>query len=123
MKSLIFASNTLPEDELNLYRQLFDIVYNAIPKPDLFVYLHVPIPKLQENIRKRGRNYEQNIEDDYLEKIQDGYFSWFKQQNDIPILIMDSAHLDFVAQQEDYKKIKDKIFSEKWKPGINRVLF
>ncbi|MBN2682821.1 MAG: deoxynucleoside kinase [Bacteroidales bacterium] len=123
MKSLIFASNTLPVDELALYRQLFDIVYSSIPKPDLFVYLHVPVNQLQSNIKKRGRDYEQAIKNEYLEKIQTGYFAWFKQQNEIPVLILDNASIDFVNNKADYKRITETIFDKNWPVGINRMLF
>lgn len=123
MKSLIFASNTLPDDELALYRQLFDIVYSSIPKPDLFVYLHIPVNKLQMNIRKRGRDYEQSIKNEYLEKIQFGYFAWFKQQKEIPVLILDNDSIDFVNNSADYEKITKAIFQNKWPKGISRVLF
>jgi len=58
MKSLIFAQNTLAQDEFNLYRQIFEIIYSSIPKPDLYVYLHLPVPRLIQNIKKRGREYE-----------------------------------------------------------------
>jgi deoxyguanosine kinase len=123
MKSLIFASNTLPGDELALYRQLFDIVYSSIPKPDLFVYLHVPVNQLQKNIKKRGRDYEQSIKNEYLEKIQTGYFAWFKQQNEIPVLVLDNASIDFVNNKSDYKKITETIFDNNWPVGISRMPF
>lgn len=122
MKSLIFASNTLPEDEYNLYRQLFDIAYNSIPKPDLFVYLHLDIDKLQKNIRKRGRKYEQDISNEYLEKIQTGYFNYFKQQQKQKILVIDTGNIDFVNNKKDYKKITEAIFKNDWEIGLNRLL-
>jgi 2-amino-4-hydroxy-6-hydroxymethyldihydropteridine diphosphokinase len=78
-KSLIFSKITLPEDEFKLYRKLFYQVYKDIAKPDLYVYLYQNTERLQENIKKRGRNYEQDIEDDYLEKINSGYLDFFKE--------------------------------------------
>jgi deoxyguanosine kinase len=70
-KSLIFAQITLQPDEFNLYRTLFNIIHQQLPKPDLFVYLHVSVDKLLSNIRKRGRDYEKSIEPEYLEKLQE----------------------------------------------------
>lgn len=122
MKSLIFAKTTLKDDEYNLYRSIFDIIYKSIPKPDLYVYLHQDIPRLKQNIKKRGRDYEQAISDEYLEKLQDGYFDFFKKQEDIPFLIIDINKLDFVENQSDYEKIKQVIFSEKYSKGIHRQI-
>ncbi|MCL6102534.1 MAG: deoxynucleoside kinase, partial [Bacteroidetes bacterium] len=102
MKSLIFAQNTLAQDEYNLYRNFFDIIYERLPKPDLFVYLHLPENQLLINIRKRGRDYEQSIDADYLRKIREGYFTFFSQQNDFPVLIVDTSNVDFVKYHRHY---------------------
>ena len=110
MKSLIFAWATLKEDEYNLYRQIFNIIYKSIPKPDLYVYLHVDVANLMSNITKRGRDYEGGIKESYLAKVQEGYFDFFRQQNDISFLILDSNNMDFVENQEDYAKVKELIF-------------
>ncbi|MBQ0786948.1 MAG: 2-amino-4-hydroxy-6-hydroxymethyldihydropteridine diphosphokinase, partial [Oceanihabitans sp.] len=72
-KSLIFSKITLPEDEFKLYRKLFYQVYKDIAKPDLYVYLYQNTERLQANIKKRGRSYEKDIENDYLDKINSGY--------------------------------------------------
>ena len=122
MKSLIFAKATLKQDEYNLYRQIFNIIYQSIPKPDLYVYLHVDIKKLLENIFKRGRDYEKGISEEYLKNLQKGYFDFFRQQNDMSFLIIDTNNVDFVDNQDDYKKIKALIFQEKYDPGIHRIV-
>jgi len=121
MKSLIFARSTLKEDEYNLYRQIFQIIYKSIPKPDLYVYLHVDVNNLRSNIAKRGRDYEQSISAEYLSKIQDGYYDFFKQQSDIAFLIIDSNNMDFVENQGDYAKMKELIFNRKYEKGITRI--
>jgi deoxyadenosine/deoxycytidine kinase len=121
MKSLIFAKATLSVDEYNLYRQIFNIIYKSIPRPDLYVYLHVGVQKLKSNILKRGRDYEQGISPEYLSKIQDGYFDFFKQQNDISYLVIDTTNMDFVGNQNDYQIIKDLIFNKKYEKGITRI--
>ena len=77
-KSLIFSKITLPEDEFRLYRKLFYLMYKDIAKPELYVYLYQNTQRLQENIKKRGRDYEQNIDDAYLEKINSGYLEFLK---------------------------------------------
>lgn len=121
MKSLIFAKATLSEDEYNLYRKIFNIIYQSIPKPDLYVYLHVNVDNLVKNISKRGRDYEQGISKDYLVQLQDGYFDFFRQQNDISFLVIDTSDMDFVDNQEDYSAIKKLIFEGEYKKGINLV--
>lgn len=121
MKSLIFARATLKEDEYNLYRQIFNIIYKSIPKPDLYVYLHVDVKNLRRNIIERGRDYEDAISEEYLLKIQEGYFDFFRQQNDISYLVIDSNNMDFVENQEDYAKVKELIFKNDYPVGINRI--
>ena len=112
-KSLIFAKITLAEDEYRLYRTLFDIVYREMPKPDLYLYLYQNTERLLENIKKRGRSYEQNIPADYLDKINSGYLDYIKSQSDLNVLIIDVSDRDFVINQEDYlyilKEIQRKI--------------
>lgn len=123
MKSLIFAQSTLATDEYNLYRQIFEIIYNSIPKPDLYVYLHLPVNRLISNIKKRGRQYEQSITPEYLETIQSGYFQFFKQHPDYNFLIVDTTNIDFVENEEDYSKLKTQIFDQKHQKGLQRLSF
>lgn len=122
MKSLIFAQNTLSDDEYQLYNRFFKIIYDKIPKPDLYVYLHLNVENLLRNIRKRGRVYEQNIDAEYLNKISAGYFSFFRQQLDFPVLLIDTNNIDFVDHPDDYKRLIGTIFDKGYRPGINRVL-
>jgi deoxyguanosine kinase len=123
MKSLIFAQSTLATDEYNLYRQIFEIIYNSIPKPDLYVYLHLPVNRLISNIKKRGRQYEQSITPEYLETIQSGYFQFFKQHPDYNFLIVDTTNIDFVENEEDYTRLKTQIFDQKHQKGLQRLSF
>lgn len=123
MKSLIFASNTLKGDELQLYKQIFSIIYNTLPKPDLYVYLHLPTDRLIRNIKKRGRDYEQSIEPEYLENISAGYFDFFRQHPEYSFLVIDTRNLDFVEYDSDYQKIKQVIFGQKYEKGIHRITF
>lgn len=121
-KSAIFAGNTLQQDEYRLFRRLFNIVFESLPKPDLYVYLHVSVENLLKNIRKRGRDYEQQIDPQYLETIQQGYFDYFKQVTQFPVLIIDINGIDFVGNFADYKLIKDQIFNNEFKLGLNRTI-
>lgn len=108
-KSLIFAQITLHKDEYLLYRKMFDIMYKEITKPDLYVYLYQNTERLLENIKKRGREYEQNIEAAYLQKIHDGYKNFIKTQQDLNILVIDVSELDFVNNSIDYNNIINQI--------------
>lgn len=122
MKSLIFAKKTLARDEFLLYRQIFNIIYQSLPKPGLYVYLHMDVDKLLDNISKRGREYERSISAEYLRKIQNGYFEFFKQEGDMKILVIDISNIDFVNNKVDYESILNVIFNKKYKKGINSVV-
>jgi deoxyguanosine kinase len=108
-KSLIFAKITLAEDEYRLYRNLFDIIYREMPKPDLYIYLYQNSERLLQNIKKRGRSYEQKIPAEYLDKINSGYLDYIKSQTDLNVLIIDVSDRDFVKNQEDYLFILEEI--------------
>jgi len=122
MKSIVFASATLEEDEFNLYRQLFHIIYQSLPKPDLYIYLHVEPAGLIRNIARRGRDYESTIDEKYLIKIQNSYFNWFRQNPEHTYLILDINNIDFVNNGNDYSKILNVIFGEKHSKGLNRTI-
>ncbi len=108
-KSLIFAQVTLPKEEYNLYRKMFDILYKEISKPDIYVYLYQKTQRLLDNIKKRGREYEQNIEPDYLDSIHRGYLNFIKTREHLNTLIIDVSELDFVNNKEDYQFIINQI--------------
>ena len=122
MKSAIFAQNTLKDDEYRLFRQIFDIISDAMPKPDLYVYLHADVENLLKNIERRGRDYEKAIEAEYLKKIEQGYFSFFRHINTFPVLVIDTNQIDFVHNPSHFQQIKEAIFNQKYKNGINRLI-
>ena len=108
-KSLIFAKVTLAEDEFRLYKTLFDIIYKEMPKPDLYIYLYQNTERLMQNIKRRGRSYEQEIPAEYLDKINKGYLDYIKSQKELNVLIIDVSERDFVKNQQDYIFILDEI--------------
>ena len=108
-KSLIFSKITLPEDEFILYRKLFYQVYKDIAKPDLYVYLYQDTERLQENIRKRGRKYEQEIDNEYLDKINTGYLEFLRKQTELNVKIIDISERDFVRNRSDYIQVLNSI--------------
>jgi len=121
-KSLIFARKTLQPDEFNLFNRFFQLIDISLPKPDLLVYLYLHVDKLQENIRKRGRSYEQHIKDEYLDQIQSGYFEFIRQQPEMRILLLDTNHLDFVSNNDDYQTVID-VISREYPFGVHRITF
>jgi deoxyguanosine kinase len=122
MKSLVFAATTLHGDEYNLYRQIFYIIYGSLPQPDLYVYLHLRPEKLIQNIEKRGRNYEKSITEEYLKKIQESYFSFFRQNPGNRYLVIDINEIDFVENENHYTRIIDTIFYDDYPTGVNRII-
>ncbi|MBK6992605.1 MAG: deoxynucleoside kinase [Chitinophagaceae bacterium] len=103
-KCLLFAKVTLPEDEFRLYQRLFDIINQQLTKPDILIYLHSPVAKLQANIKKRNRSYEQNIPDEYLFNIQETYTHYIKQHN-IKTLFVDTSNADFLGNEKHLQVI------------------
>jgi deoxyadenosine/deoxycytidine kinase len=103
-KCLLFAKVNLGEQEFYLYQKLFDIIHQQLLHPDLLIYLHAPVKKLQENIRKRQRPFEQSIPDDYLFNLQETYTSYIKQHN-IKALIVDASNADFINNDKHVEVI------------------
>ncbi len=107
-KCLLFAKINLPEDEFRLYQRLFEIINQQIVQPDIVIYLHAPVQKLQENIRRRNRSYEQKIPDDYLFSIQETYTNYIKQHN-IKALLVDASNSDFLGNEQHLQTIIDAL--------------
>ena len=110
-KCLLFAKVNLPIEEFRLYQKLFDIVSPQIAKPDLLIYLHSPVNKLQQNIKKRNRPYEQDIANEYLFSLQETYTQYIKQHN-IKTLCVDASNADFLGNDEHLKIIVDALDKE-----------
>jgi 2-amino-4-hydroxy-6-hydroxymethyldihydropteridine diphosphokinase len=108
-KSLIFSKITLSEDEFMLYRKLFYQVYKDIARPDLYIYLYQNTERLQENIRLRGRDYEQTIESSYLDKINSGYLEFIQKHPEFNVKIIDISNRDFIKNRVDYLWILEQI--------------
>jgi deoxyadenosine/deoxycytidine kinase len=110
-KCLLFSKVTLPEDEFRLYQQLFDIIHQQLLQPDILIYLHAPVAKLQVNIKKRNRSYEQNIPDEYLFNLQETYTHYIKQHN-IKTLFVDAGNADFLHNEKHLQIIYDALEKE-----------
>ena len=121
-KSFIFSKYNLKDDEMLLFEKLFSIINLQAPRPDLYVYLHLPVEKLLENIKRRGREYEKHIKYSYLKEVQEGYFGFFKSQQEMKILVIDTSQIDFVNKASDLQLLKKVIFEEDYSVGLNRLI-
>jgi len=107
-KCLLFAKVNLPDDEFRLYQRLFDIIHQQLLQPDLLIYLHTPVSRLQQNIKKRNRAYEKNIADEYLFSIQETYTHYIKDHN-IKTLFIDASNADFLGNEKHLKIVIDAL--------------
>lgn len=118
-KSLLFAKVTLSDDEYRLYQRLFDIVQQQLVQPQILIFLHAPVERLQQNIRKRQRLYEQHIPDTYLQRIQETYFQYIKQLP-FPVLLVDASRADFISNQDHLKQIMAAL-DRSYDSGIHHI--
>ncbi len=119
IKTLLFAKSNLSEEEFRLFQKLFNVLNNTCIEPDLLIYLHRPVEELVESIRKRGRNMETEISADYLQKIQNAYLEFFKNQDRLPVLILNVEGMDFMNNPVEFEFIKQAI-SETYSIGTHR---
>lgn len=120
VKTLLFAKQNLKDEEYRLFQKMFTVLSQSFPNPDLLVYFHRNIDNLQSNIGKRGRSYEVNIKDNYLEKVQNSYFEYFRNILTFPVLIIDVSELDFINNTTQYEEIK-YLMTKQYLPGVHRV--
>ena len=120
VKTLLFARKNLPDDEYRIFQKLFNTLNSSFPNPDILVYFHRSVDILQKNIAKRGREYEKNISDDYLLKIQNSYFEYFRNILTFPVLIIDLNEIDFVENPKHYEHIK-RLLMKSYNPGVHRI--
>lgn len=117
LKTLLFAKNNLADEEYRLFQRLFQILNAQFPKPDLLVYIHRPVEFLLENIRKRGRSFEEDISAAYLHQIQQAYLDFFRSDPSQPTLLIQMEGYDFVRDPQRYAKIVE-LLKRVYPPGI-----
>ena len=122
VKTLLFAKNNLNAEENRLFQRLFHVLNASFPKPDLLVYLHRSVDNAMENIRKRGRDYEQDISTAYLQKVQEGYYEYIRTEKELPILIIDVEQVDFLNSKVHLDMIVDAL-KKTYQPGIHHLSF
>jgi deoxyguanosine kinase len=121
-KCMLFSQANLNEEEFELYLKLFEIIDAQIRQPDLLIYLHNPIQKLQWNIMNRGRSYEQHITDEYLQTLNDSYLRYLHANTHLRILLVDCSGIDFVSNEE-HKKNLLQLACKEYQPGIHHINF
>ncbi len=104
-KDRLFARVTLDDAEYALYEQLYAKLDVHSPRPDLVVYLQAPVDVLLERIARRGVDYEQHIDRQYLERLNQAYARFFHEFEAAPLLIVNAASIDPVANQADYEEL------------------
>ena len=104
-KDRLFARITLDDAEFGLYEQVYTKLDVQPPKPDLVVYLQAPVDVLLERIAKRGVDYEQYIDRQYLERLNEAYAKFFHEFEAAPLLIVNAASIDPLSNQRDYDEL------------------
>jgi deoxyguanosine kinase len=121
-KSLLFARINLQADQFNMFKTMFKAFREQVPSPQQLIYLHRPIGCLLNNIMKRGRSFEQEIQAGYLESLQEAYFDYFKTIYDFPVIVLELKDMDFLSDKELLIKIFETS-DKKFNPGLNIVSF
>ncbi|KAB2907072.1 MAG: deoxynucleoside kinase [Ignavibacteriales bacterium] len=111
-KDLLFAWLNLDKEELQLYNQIFPKLARNLRKPDLVVFLKSEVPRLLENIRRRNRSYELDMDEEYIANLDYMYNEYFMQYTETPLLIVNTTDLDFVYNDHDFEEIYNQIFRE-----------
>ena len=110
-KDRLFAELNLEKDEYNLYNKVYQHLVIDAPKPDLVIYLQAPTEVLLQRIQKRGIRSEQMIESEYLNQLNRAYTEFFHYYSDSKLLIVNSAEIDLVANDEDYDQLVTYVLS------------
>ncbi len=120
VKSLLFARKNLNEEEYRMFAQMFNAFGGSFPSPDILVYFHRSIPELITNIDIRGRDYEQQIQEEYLQTIQDSYFEYFRNILSFPVIILDVSSVDFVHNEGHFETV-ESLLKKTYLPGVHRI--
>ncbi|MBZ0095910.1 MAG: deoxynucleoside kinase [Sulfuricella sp.] len=108
-KDALFARLNLNDEEYRLYQQIYAHLQPQTPTPDLVIYLQAPVESLIERVRRRGVAYESPITEDYLARLAESYSRYFYQYDASPLLIVNSEHLNFADQPQDFELLLERI--------------
>ncbi|MCB0738227.1 MAG: deoxynucleoside kinase [Bacteroidetes bacterium] len=119
-KSRIFARLNLNDPHFSLYKKLYSVLSKSIPTPDIILFLTADIEHVKANIAKRGREMENDIDQNYLDSLSKSYFEYLKHMNKYPILVLDVTDFDFLNNEKFMKKIIS-LLSTNWESGIHHI--
>ncbi|KZX81011.1 deoxyadenosine kinase, partial [Alcanivorax sp. HI0011] len=108
-KNRLFARVTLDDDEFELYRNVDDHLTLDAPQPELVIYLQAPSQVLRQRIGRRGNDFEQGIQSDYLDRLSDAYTEFFHFYDRAPLLIVNAAEIDLVNHDRDYQQLVSEL--------------
>ena len=111
-KSKLFAVNTLKDYELKIFNKIFSLMKKSVKNPEILIYLHSDLSSLQNKITKRGREYENNIQSEYLKKLNDTYLDYISKRTEFPVILIDVTNLDFKNNSKHFELIKNIIFQD-----------
>ena len=111
-KSKLFAVNTLKDYELKIFNKIFSLMKKSVKNPEILIYLHSDLSSLQNKITKRGREYENNIQSEYLKKLNDTYLDYISKRSEFPVILIDVTNLDFKNNSKHFELIKNIIFQD-----------
>ena len=109
-KDKIFAYLNLADDELKLYETLAASIEHNLPKPDLVVYIQCSVERLMENIKKRGRDFERSMSEEYIKDLNEAYNYFFFRYKGAPLLIVNATQIDFVNNDKHFEDLVAEIF-------------
>ena len=105
----LFAEEIMSERDYRSYRQMYEAISRALRPPDLLIYLDASLPTLRRHISLRGRDYEEGIEDEYLERLNDLYRNWIENYDLSELLVLPADELDFVQREVDREKVLELV--------------
>jgi deoxyadenosine/deoxycytidine kinase len=108
-KDMLFARLNLDDDEFELYRKVYNDLAPQAPVPDLVIYLQAPADTLQERVRRRGIEYERNMDAGYLQRLATSYSAFFHRYEAAPLLIVNTTNLDFAHVDADFDLLAERI--------------
>jgi len=108
-KDVLFARLNLSDDEFKLYQNIYQSLAPQVPVPDLVIYLQASTDTLIERVRRRGRDYERLVTDDYLSRLGNSYGEFFHQYDDAPLMMVNSENLNFVDNDHDFQLLLQQL--------------
>ena len=119
-KDRIFAYINLDENEIELYEQVYKLLDARLPKPDLVIFLQATAEVLKERVRIRNREYEKNIDYEYIETLRQAYNEFFFHYDETPLLVINSTDIDFVNNRQDFELLIKEI--KEMKEGVKHFV-